>query len=136
MFLINRRLLFCIKQLSFASTSTVPANFKVLIIKYKIKIIQVFDRQSKLLQRNRAAKAENFKEFLYIRNEIGERIADKIFDIVGRHEVCLDLGCAAGHIAPHLIRENVGVLIQCDMSLEMVKQSSGVPVKEKVFNLF
>lgn len=69
---------------------------------------------------------------MYIRNEIGERTADKIFDIVGRHKVCLDLGCGAGHIAPHLIRENVDVLIQCDMSSEMVKQSQGTLPQEKV----
>lgn len=40
-----------------------------------------------------------------------------------------------GHIAPHLIRENVDVIIQCDMSSEMVKLSHGAPSQEKVYSV-
>ena len=32
-----------------------------------------------------------------------------------------------GYIAPHLIKENIGLLIQCDMSKEMLAMSKEVP---------
>uniref|UniRef100_A0A1I7SGQ8 Arginine-hydroxylase NDUFAF5, mitochondrial n=1 Tax=Bursaphelenchus xylophilus TaxID=6326 RepID=A0A1I7SGQ8_BURXY len=95
------------------STSTVPSNTKV------------FDREVKRKQRNWAAKSKDFEAAQYLRKECGERIADRVFDLTKFNEVCIDLGCGAGFIAPHLIKENVGKMIQCDVSEEMVKISKG-----------
>ncbi|KAH7710158.1 methyltransferase [Aphelenchoides avenae] len=102
----------------YASTSTVPSHVKV------------FDRRTKQLQRDRAARAENFDVFQYVKEEVGYRVADKVFDLTRFNDVCLDLGCGGGHIGPHLIKENVGMLIQCDMSEEMVRRSKGAPEEE------
>ena len=46
------------------------------------------------------------------------------------NDVVLDLGCGGGFIGPHLIKENVGLLIQCDMSEEMVRISKEAPENE------
>lgn len=37
-------------------------------------------------------------------DEIGYRVADKIFDLTKYNEVCIDLGCGGGHIAPNIIK--------------------------------
>ncbi|KAI6193763.1 Methyltransf-11 domain-containing protein [Aphelenchoides besseyi] len=101
-----------------ASTSTIPGNIKV------------FDREMKRRQRNWAAKSSDFQAAQTLREECGYRIADRVFDLTKFNDVCVDLGCGAGFIAPHLVKENVGVLIQCDISDQMVKQSRGAPNDE------
>ncbi|VDM59039.1 unnamed protein product [Angiostrongylus costaricensis] len=55
-----------------------------------------------------------------------------VFDLTKFNPVALDIGCGMGHIAPHMIKENVGKLIQCDMSEQMVKKSKGPDDKENV----
>lgn len=65
-----------------------------------------------------------------MKDEVGARVADRVYDLVRFNEVCLDLGCGLGHIAPHLIKENVGTLLQCDMSEKMVERSRGAPLGE------
>ena len=47
-------------------------NFKIPKCKYATSasdLMNVFDRKAKLLQRNRAAAAENFKVFDYLKDE-------------------------------------------------------------------
>jgi NADH dehydrogenase [ubiquinone] 1 alpha subcomplex assembly factor 5 len=83
-------------------------------------------------QRNWAAKATDFDTVQYLREECGYRIADRVFDLTKFNEVCVDLGSGCGYIAPHLIKENVGLLIQCDMSEEMIKKSKGSPNNEVI----
>lgn len=73
--------------------------------------------------------------FQYVKEEVGYRVADKVFDLTRFNDVCLDLGCGGGHIGPHLIKENVGMLIQCDMSEEMVRRSKGAPEEEVTLRL-
>ncbi|VDK32399.1 unnamed protein product [Gongylonema pulchrum] len=58
-------------------------------------------------------------------DEVAYRVADKVFDLTKFNDVCIDIGCGAGHIAANLIKENVGVILQCDMSAELVQRSSG-----------
>ncbi|MFH4984192.1 hypothetical protein AB6A40_010901 [Gnathostoma spinigerum] len=88
------------------------------------KNISVFDREAKRKQRNRASISTDYDVCQYVKDEFAYRVADKVFDITKFNEVCLDLGCGSGHIAPNIIKENVGVLIQCDMSEGMVRRSS------------
>uniref|UniRef100_A0A914DZJ7 Arginine-hydroxylase NDUFAF5, mitochondrial n=1 Tax=Acrobeloides nanus TaxID=290746 RepID=A0A914DZJ7_9BILA len=100
------------------TTATVPGSIKV------------FDRHAKQRQRDWAVQSEHFEDCRYLKDEVGFRVADKVFDLTKFNEICLDLGCGAGHIGPHLIKENVGVLIQCDMSSEMVRRSKSAPENE------
>lgn len=81
-------------------------------------------------QRNWAVNQADFDKVQALREECGYRIADRVFDLTKFNEVCVDLGSGVGYIAPHLIKENVGMLIQCDMSDEMIKQSSTKPELE------
>lgn len=101
-----------------ASTSTVPSN------------VQVFDRKMKRRQRNWAVNSPNFDHAKALREECGYRIADRVFDLTKFNEVCVDLGSGVGYIAPHLIKENVGTLFQCDMSDEMIKKGTTAPELE------
>ncbi|KAF7637289.1 hypothetical protein Mgra_00003255 [Meloidogyne graminicola] len=70
-----------------------------------------------------------FKSVLF-RDEFGYRLADKVFDLLKSNTVCIDVGCGTGHIGMHLISENVGCLIQFDMSDKMVKISKSAEEKE------
>ena len=149
--LVMRRALFAAKntqifclQANSASTSTVPGNIKVCFISSFRKGVdtfrallnlQVFDRNLKRRQRNWAACEKDFDDAQTLRAECGYRIADRVFDLTKFNEICVDLGCGAGFIAPHLIAENVGTLIQCDMSEAMVSRSAGAP-KDEVCILF
>jgi NADH dehydrogenase [ubiquinone] 1 alpha subcomplex assembly factor 5 len=104
-----------------ASTSTIPGH------------VQVFDREIKRRQRNWAARSSDFNKAQALREECGYRIADRVFDLTKFNEVCLDLGSGRGYIAPHLIKENVGMLIQCDMSNEMIKHAEKAAELEVCF---
>ncbi|KAJ1357777.1 hypothetical protein KIN20_015997 [Parelaphostrongylus tenuis] len=84
---------------------------------------RVFDRQLKRRQRDWAVRQPDFEDAQYLKDEVGWRVADKVFDLTKFNPLALDIGCGVGHIAPHMIKENVGKLIQCDMSEEMVKRS-------------
>uniref|UniRef100_F1L6Q7 Arginine-hydroxylase NDUFAF5, mitochondrial n=1 Tax=Ascaris suum TaxID=6253 RepID=F1L6Q7_ASCSU len=92
--------------------------------------VMVFDRETKRRQRNWAATSEHYDVCQYVKDEIGYRVADKIFDLTKYNEVCIDLGCGGGHIAPNIIKENVGVLIQCDMSEGLVRRSKSASDSE------
>uniref|UniRef100_A0AC34PWE5 Methyltransferase type 11 domain-containing protein n=1 Tax=Panagrolaimus sp. JU765 TaxID=591449 RepID=A0AC34PWE5_9BILA len=92
--------------------------------------VKVFDRETKRRQRNWAASQPDFNVAQYVKDEVGYRVADKVFDLVKFNEVVLDLGCGAGHISPNLIKENVGCVIQCDMSENMVKISKSASETE------
>uniref|UniRef100_A0A158P6K5 Arginine-hydroxylase NDUFAF5, mitochondrial n=1 Tax=Angiostrongylus cantonensis TaxID=6313 RepID=A0A158P6K5_ANGCA len=81
-------------------------------------------------QRDWAVCQPDFDDAQYLKDEIGWRVADKVFDLTKFNPVALDIGCGMGHIAPHMIKENVGKLIQCDMSEQMVKRSKGPDDKE------
>src|SRR4051812_3713819 len=94
-----------------ASSSTIPGH------------VQVFDREAKRRQRNWAVNSEDFDKAQHLREECGYRIADRVFDLTKFNDVCVDLGCGIGYIAPHLIKENVGTLIQCDISEEMIQRA-------------
>ncbi|VDK21105.1 unnamed protein product, partial [Anisakis simplex] len=58
-----------------------------------------------------------------LQDEFGYRVADKIYDLTKYNEVCIDLGCGGGHIAPNVIKENVGMLIECDMSEALIRRA-------------
>uniref|UniRef100_A0A915PWB5 dolichyl-P-Man:Man5GlcNAc2-PP-dolichol alpha-1,3-mannosyltransferase n=1 Tax=Setaria digitata TaxID=48799 RepID=A0A915PWB5_9BILA len=93
----------------------------------------IFDREAKKIQRNRAAQLDDYDVCKYVKDEIAYRVADKVFDLTKFNDVCIDIGCGSGHIAANLIKENVGAIVQCDISAGLIKRSqdlvdSEVPV--------
>ncbi len=61
-------------------------------------VMNVFDRRAKLLQRERAAAAEDPSQFDFIKEEIGYRLADRVLDIKRKMDVCVDLCSGRGHV--------------------------------------
>ena len=72
----------------------------------------VSEEEMKRKQRDWAVRQPDFKAAQYLKEEIGWRVADKVFDLTKFNPLVLDIGCGVGHITPHLIKENVGKIIQ------------------------
>lgn len=54
--------------------------------------INIFDRNTKSLQRERAAIADDVNLYDYLKDEIGFRLADRIFDIKRKFKLAADIG--------------------------------------------
>lgn len=96
----------------------------------KDTVINVFDRQAKRKQKNRAAMADDVQVYDYLKDEIGYRVADRIKDVARKFPVALDLGCGRGHIAKYIDEDMVGKLYMCDMAEKMLEQAEppeGIP---------
>lgn len=52
----------------------------------------IFDRKTKNLQRERAALASDVNLYDYLKDEIGYRLADRIFDIKRKFKLAADIG--------------------------------------------
>ncbi|KAJ4440269.1 hypothetical protein ANN_08408 [Periplaneta americana] len=97
--------------------------------------VNIFDREAKVLQRERAACAPDVELYDYLKEEVGYRLADRIFDIKRKFKRAVDLGCGRGYVAKHVDSESVEELIVCDMCPTWLKQAScptDVNVKRKV----
>jgi NADH dehydrogenase [ubiquinone] 1 alpha subcomplex assembly factor 5 len=64
----------------------------------------VFDRETKKLQRNRTAYDSDYKVYDYLKEEVGYRVADRIFDVKRSFDQILDLGCQRGYVSKHLTK--------------------------------
>ncbi|VDK88390.1 unnamed protein product [Litomosoides sigmodontis] len=115
----------CLGQISL-KTKTVPMHFLCTVSRATI----IFDREAKRIQRNRAAQLDDYNVCQYVKDEIAYRVADKVFDLTKFNDVCIDIGCGSGHIAMNLIKENVGIILQCDISAGMIRRSKDVTDSE------
>ncbi|XP_006817426.1 arginine-hydroxylase NDUFAF5, mitochondrial-like [Saccoglossus kowalevskii] len=86
-------------------------------------VMNVFDRNTKRKQKNRAAVMKDNHVYDYIRDEVAFRMTDRLRDIVRKFPVALDLGCGKGHIAQNIMDDMVDTLYQSDMSAEMLERS-------------
>ncbi|ORX53049.1 S-adenosyl-L-methionine-dependent methyltransferase [Hesseltinella vesiculosa] len=88
-----------------SSTASTPAAF------------QVFDRQAKKLQRDRAATDKEQSRIVdYLKDEVAARVADRLLDIKREFNAVVDLGSGSGHIVKHVDSDMLNKLIMCDMS--------------------
>lgn len=85
-------------------------------------IMNVFDRKAKRKQKNRAALAENVAVYDYLKDEVAERMVDRIGDVARYFPMALDLGCGRGHLSKYLTKEQVGTLVMSDMAENMLTQ--------------
>lgn len=69
--------------------------------------LNIFDRESKRIQKNLTCSNLNYREHEYIKDEIGFRVADRVFDIKRSFDTILDLGCQRGHVSKHLTKVNI-----------------------------
>ncbi|KAM3856526.1 arginine-hydroxylase NDUFAF5, mitochondrial [Vipera latastei] len=108
-----------------------------------------FDRQMKRKQKNWAAGQPHAERCEYLREEVGGRMADRIFDIAKAFPLALDLGCGRSYIAQHLNKDVVGRLFQSDVAeialkntldseiprVNIVADEEFLPFKENTFDL-
>ncbi|XP_002197508.5 arginine-hydroxylase NDUFAF5, mitochondrial isoform X1 [Taeniopygia guttata] len=108
-----------------------------------------FDRRLKRKQKNWAALQAEPAKCDYLREEVGGRIADRVFDITRTFPLALDVGSGRGYIAQHLTKETVEKLVQVDIAenalknaveseiptVRVVADEEFLPFKEDTFDL-
>ncbi|KAG8519846.1 Arginine-hydroxylase NDUFAF5, mitochondrial [Galemys pyrenaicus] len=87
----------CLRK--FASSFSPPGNASA-------RALNIFDRNLKRKQKNWAARQPETMKFDYLKEEVGGRIADRIYDIARDFPLALDVGCGRGYIAQHLNKKN------------------------------
>ncbi|XP_068843230.1 arginine-hydroxylase NDUFAF5, mitochondrial isoform X1 [Capricornis sumatraensis] len=87
------------------------------------KAFNIFDRDLKRKQKNWAARQPEPMKFDYLKEEVGSRIADRVYDIARDFHLALDVGCGRGYIAEHLNKEAVGKLFQTDIAENALKNA-------------
>ncbi|XP_050296890.1 arginine-hydroxylase NDUFAF5, mitochondrial isoform X2 [Anthonomus grandis grandis] len=118
----------------FRSISTTTFNSK---IRNELSSINVFDRNTKTLQRQRAAVAEDVNLYDYLKDEIGYRLADRICDIKRKFKLAADIGCNRGYVSKHISPDSVEELIVCDVSqknLDRVPVMDGIKLKKLILD--
>ncbi|XP_022088598.1 arginine-hydroxylase NDUFAF5, mitochondrial-like isoform X3 [Acanthaster planci] len=87
----------------------------------KERVMNVFDRRAKRVQKDRAALAKDAHVYDYLKDEVAFRVADRLKDITRRFDVALDLGCGRGHIEKHISKKVVQKLYMTDLSRNMLE---------------
>lgn len=62
------------------------------LCKIEPSLVNIFDRNTKSLQRQRAAIADDVNLYDYLKEEIGFRLADRVFDIKRKFKTAADIG--------------------------------------------
>ncbi len=78
--------------------------------------MNVFDRKTKAIQRERAALNENAADFDYLKEEFGYRLADRVLDITRDLDLCVDIGSSRGYVSRHLTSHSIKKLKCIEMS--------------------
>lgn len=92
----------------------------------------IFDRNAKIIQKQRAAIAEDSSVYDYIKNEVGYRLSDRLFDIKRQFNLVVDLGCGYGHVSKHISADNVKELIMCDVCQDILNKAENPEPEVKV----
>lgn len=71
---------------------TIATTIPLQQIKNEDIPLHIFDRNTKHLQRERAAIATDVNLYDYLKDEIGYRLADRIFDIKRKFKFAADIG--------------------------------------------
>jgi len=98
-------------------------------------IMNVFDRKTKGLQRERAANLENNLDFDYLKEEFGYRLADRVLDIKTQErdmKICVDIGSGRGYVTRHLTGHSIEKLYCLEMSSSWLDQCEIPPEEENI----
>lgn len=100
--------------------------------------LNIFDRETKRQQKNWTCSHPNYKQFEYVKEEVGYRMADRVFDIKRSLDTVLDLGCQRGYVSKHLTNDTVKKLYMFESAEQMLAQAEmpeqGVEVEKRVFD--
>eukprot|EP00736_Rhodelphis_marinus_P001304 Rmarinus@m.4638 len=90
---------------------------------------KVFDRLVKTRQKDIAAVACGFDRFHYLRDEIANRLVDRLEDIVEKFPIVAEVGSGHGSIQKALASSTVGVrtLLSLDISRSMLRYAKARP---------
>uniref|UniRef100_A0A3Q2Y504 Arginine-hydroxylase NDUFAF5, mitochondrial n=1 Tax=Hippocampus comes TaxID=109280 RepID=A0A3Q2Y504_HIPCM len=76
----------------------------------------VFDRSMKKKQKEWAGSGRDTRKYDYLRDEVGSRVADRVYDVARTFPLALEIGAGRGHVAQHLSRDAVERLFVTDIS--------------------
>uniref|UniRef100_A0A3B1IXE8 Arginine-hydroxylase NDUFAF5, mitochondrial n=1 Tax=Astyanax mexicanus TaxID=7994 RepID=A0A3B1IXE8_ASTMX len=85
--------------------------------------MNVFDRNMKKRQKSWASALQDNHKYDYLRDEVGIRVADRVYDIARTFPLALDVGCGKSHIAEHLSKEVVERFFLTDISEGLLRQT-------------
>uniref|UniRef100_A0A9J8DLT2 Arginine-hydroxylase NDUFAF5, mitochondrial n=3 Tax=Cyprinus carpio TaxID=7962 RepID=A0A9J8DLT2_CYPCA len=78
--------------------------------------MNVFDRSTKRKQKEWASSLLDSDKYDYLRDEVGSRVADRVYDVSRTFPLALDVGCGKSHMAEHLSKDIVERLFLTDIS--------------------
>ncbi|KAJ2003491.1 hypothetical protein GGI02_001158 [Coemansia sp. RSA 2322] len=88
---------------------------------------EVFDRNAKRMQRNRAAsRSAASREVDYLRDEVAARVADRLLDIKRRYHTVVEIGSGCGHLAKTVDADMMDRLIMCDMARTALERDAAM----------
>lgn len=85
--------------------------------------MNIFDRTMKRKQKKWAALQQDSDKYDYLRDEVGSRVADRVYDIARSFPLALDIGAGRSHIVQHLNKEVVERLFLTDVSDSTLRQT-------------
>ncbi|XP_057699612.1 arginine-hydroxylase NDUFAF5, mitochondrial isoform X1 [Corythoichthys intestinalis] len=89
----------------------------------------VFDRNMKKKQKEWAGSGHETRKYDYLREEVGSRLADRVYDVARTFPLALEIGAGRGHIAQHLSKDVVERLFLTDISEATLRQNVGGEMK-------
>lgn len=122
-------------NLTLSRNSSIKAPKKAASDVYRV--MNIFDRNSKVLQRERSALREDFHSFEYVKEEVGWRTADRVFDIKRTFNNAVELGACRGYVSRHFTPDQVSKVTLCDTSqthLNSAEVGEGVTVEKVVMD--
>ncbi|XP_053621919.1 arginine-hydroxylase NDUFAF5, mitochondrial [Plodia interpunctella] len=99
--------------------------------------MNIFDRKAKALQRERSARGEAYHLVEHIKEEVGWRTADRVFDIKRTFKNAVELGASRGYVSRHFLPDSVEKVTLCDTSqthLDKAIVGDGVTVEKRVMD--
>ncbi|KAG9102001.1 hypothetical protein FS749_000566 [Ceratobasidium sp. UAMH 11750] len=103
--------------------ATAPSSS--LLGAHVISPFRLFDRNAKRMQKDRAAardSGERSRTVDYVRNEVADRLLERVLDIKRRFPHILDLGAGSGHFTKLLDAEITDRVTMLDMSLQSLNR--------------
>ncbi|XP_077426419.1 arginine-hydroxylase NDUFAF5, mitochondrial [Vanacampus margaritifer] len=85
----------------------------------------IFDRSMKKRQKEWAGSGRDPRKYDYLREEVGSRVADRVYDVARTFPLALEIGAGRGHIAQHLSKETVERLFLTDVSETTLRHNVG-----------
>ncbi|ORZ40427.1 S-adenosyl-L-methionine-dependent methyltransferase [Catenaria anguillulae PL171] len=92
----------------------------------------IFDRNAKKLQRDRASRHPNSRATDYLKDEIANRLVDRILDVKNKYPTIVDLGSGAGHLVKYLDTDITSKVIMCDMSRDLLYRDQELDAEREV----